>query len=643
MLTDGIRVTTPGPNHNLPARCGINVMLVLDESGSIGSTSGATDAVKTATRSFLNALSGTGSRVSITDFSTSAARQVKYTTVTQESIDNVFEPYLTNRYKPSGWTNWEAAFQKVGQANTQGTVADLVVFMTDGDPTARNNSPNPPITNLTEGNALALTRAAEEADKVKADGSHVLALGVGAAVTDVASASRLTAVSGFDEYPPASFSQADFTLVKDFTSLAEALRQMAVELCRASVSITKLVDEGDGIFEADAGWKFTASVEMSAGDSTWLLPAPPPSTGATSALTDDAGVANFQWKPSNANAISTVTVTEDVRPGYQFVDANCSVTRLKGRRRVIRRVRTTQPSSVVIIGPNQYAKCTVRNRIMPGTIEIEKNATPESSQPFAFAGSFGDFTLVDDRAEENVSKTFTNLAPGTYTVSELVPEDWELTGITCTPPGAAVIAGPQVTITLAPNASVVCTYNDTRIDPPVPPEPPDPGPEPPTPEPPTPEPPTTPTTPGPTPPPGQAVAPTPPATQLRVVKRVTRVARVGGRIRFRLTVTNTGSIPATNVRLVDIPPAALTLSGLRATTRASVVRGNAVWRLGTLAPGASRTIRGSVVVDAGTPGLVRNLALATAENAQLVADRADTRILARGLLDQRRLAPPVTG
>ena len=78
--------------------------------------------------------------------------------------------------------------------------------------------------------------------------------------------------------------------------------------------------------------------------------------------------------------------------------------------------------------------------------------------------------------DENVSRIFPNLAPGTYTVSEMVPEDRELTGITCTPATAAAIAGTRVTITLAPGGSVVCTYNDTRIDPPVPPEPPEPQP-----------------------------------------------------------------------------------------------------------------------------------------------------------------------
>jgi hypothetical protein len=68
-----------------------------------------------------------------------------------------------------------------------------------------------------------------------------------------------------------------------------------------------------------------------------------------------------------------------------------------------------------------------------------------------------------------------------------------------------------------------------------------------------------------------------------------------------------------------------------------VIRRSAVWRVGTLAPGESRTFRGSVRIKAGTPGLKRNLAVATAVNARFVSDRADTRLLAA------RRAPPVTG
>ena len=78
---------------------------------------------------------------------------------------------------------------------------------------------------------------------------------------------------------------------------------------------------------------------------------------------------------------------------------------------------------------------------------------------------------MDDRANESVSRTFPDLPPGTYTVSETVPENWELTGITCTPEAAATITGTEVAITLAPEGAVTCTFNDLRIDPPPPPEP----------------------------------------------------------------------------------------------------------------------------------------------------------------------------
>ena len=134
-------------------------MLVLDESGSIAS-SGQTETVKNATRAFLTALAGTGAKVSIVDFSSTAAWPVKYTTVTPDSITNTFEPYLKDGYKPGGYTNWEDAFHEVAYANAQGTLADLVVFITDGDPTARNKPGGGSVTGLTEGDVTAMRPAA---------------------------------------------------------------------------------------------------------------------------------------------------------------------------------------------------------------------------------------------------------------------------------------------------------------------------------------------------------------------------------------------------------------------------------------------------------------------------------------------------
>jgi uncharacterized repeat protein (TIGR01451 family) len=613
-LQDGLRVTTPAANPNLPPRCGINVMLVLDKSGSIAS-SGQTETVKAATRAFLGALSGTGAKVSIVDFSSTAARPVGYTTVTPASIANTFNPYLVNGYKPSGYTNWEAAFQKVREANTQGPLADLVVFITDGDPTARNAATGTQ-TGLPEGDVTAMRPAAAQADLVKEQGSHVFAIGVGAAVTKQASAHRLTAISGTDELPPTDFSRADFTLVQDFADLAEALRDIANELCQASVTVTKLVDEGDGQYRPDPGWDFTATVSTSPGAYAWLQPAPPPATGSRTVTTDAEGVATFQWQPTDSSATSTITVAETQKAGYRFVDATCTRGSPTRSRRTTTR-RTTSDVAQLVLEPNEYYKCAVRNQIIPGTIEIEKRASPQGPTAFPFTGSLGDFALVDDASGGAASKIATGLPPGTYTVSELVPADWELTGVTCTPAGSATITGAQVAITLAPEGSVVCTYEDRRIDPPAPPVP----------EPPPPEPTPTPSPSPPVTPPAPAEVAGLPVTALRVVKNAPRVARVGNRIRFALTVTNTGTVAATSVQVADVPPAALTLTGVSATAGMRRVRGNAVWRLGTLGPGASRTVRGSVLIKAGTPGLKRNLALATAANAHLVSSRVDTRVL----------------
>ena len=64
-------------------------------------------------------------------------------------------------------------------------------------------------------------------------------------------------------------------------------------------------------------------------------------------------------------------------------------------------------------------------------------------------------------------------------MSESVPADWELTQVNVpSSDPAVVVAGPKVTINLAAGDAIVCTYRDTRIEPPVPAEPIDPPPDP---------------------------------------------------------------------------------------------------------------------------------------------------------------------
>jgi uncharacterized repeat protein (TIGR01451 family) len=422
-----------------------------------------------------------------------------------------------------------------------------------------------------------------------------------------------------------------------------------------------------------------------------------------------------------------VTITETAKDGFRFVDASCDITApSRSGNRVLRRVRGETKPPNVVLKPGQYAKCTVRNEIIPGTIEIKKSASPQSATQFPFTGSQPNFTLVDDGKDstkaskvfsgltpgsytftENVpagwtlagiectpgtaatvngptvtinltsgasvvctykdtknivpgtimisksaspqgaqsfaftgsapmndftlvddgitpsaaSQTFTGLTPGVYQVAELVPDGWQLVGVTCTPAAAVVVSGGRVTINLQEGQSVACAYQDKQDDAPTPP--PEPPPTPPTPP--------SPTPPAPTPPPvgpepvGQVAGSR--AGSLRIVKHAPRVARIGARVAFSITVTNTSNATLENVRVGDLPPAALTLAGMRSTPTARRLNRGAAWRLGTLAPGQSRTIRGTVRIKAGSTGTFRNYAAATAVNSNTAIAHTDTRII----------------
>jgi hypothetical protein len=117
-----------------------------------------------------------------------------------------------------------------------------VVFVTDGDPTAEGRL-NSTRTSLPDGSVEALQPAWEEANLVKGQGSHIFAVGVGPAVDLETSRRRLAAVTGYNEYPGVDFSRADYTVESDFDELQRALGRIVTELCRNSVTITKVVDQ----------------------------------------------------------------------------------------------------------------------------------------------------------------------------------------------------------------------------------------------------------------------------------------------------------------------------------------------------------------------------------------------------------------
>ncbi len=129
-----------------------------------------------------------------------------------------------------------------------------------------------------------------------------------------------------------------------------------------------------------------------------------------------------------------------------------------------------------------------------------------------------------------------------------------------------------------------------------------------------------------------------PNTTLKIDKRGPSTAKSGAVITYTIKVTNTGTITAQNVVMRDKIPTSMSLA--KRTAGVQLVRGVVVVRIGTLAPGASKTVRVRFRVDRRASGLRTNTATASATNARTVRDSARTRIIRVG---GQVVIPGVTG
>ena len=204
---------------------------------------------------------------------------------------------------------------------------DLVVFITDGDPTARNPAPD---TNFPNGSLRRCSTRPCERQLVRADGTHMFVVGVGNGLTSGSSQVRLRAISGPDQYPaqPDIF-KADYTLVTNFSDLQNALADLARSLCSVRVKVQKLVDNvGDGgQLHGRERLDFDGTVTVSGASNDayrWLAPGAvtgPPSggntrTATTATTTDGVGYAEFAWLPNPTTLTSQIVLTDNGKVGY---------------------------------------------------------------------------------------------------------------------------------------------------------------------------------------------------------------------------------------------------------------------------------------------------------------------------------------
>ena len=416
-------VPPPATNPGIEKACGIDVTLVLDASGSVQS-SNAVGPVRRAAAEFLDALKDTNSRARVLQFGTFAAELASRQLVDGTSLGQGGEltdavakyynprpprPSTSDMYQYDGsgnpassgnwsrqnnasndqYTNWQQALKL-----TATDAGELTVFITDGDPTAYDfDQPGDPFrpqdtgfrTDRDQAFQQTLNRSVQAANAVKATGSRVLAIGVGEALQNADSVDRLTLVSG----PDVATSIADFdiettdvALVPDFDDLAQAVRELVLDLCSPSLTIKKLAQTADnGNYLPAGGWDFTVTPTVPGGFD-WVLP-----TGATgpSAMvtTNGDGFAPFQWEPTVPDALSDATVSEALKPNYTAGrpdgdDWSCEFKDVDGNTRTVSGELTGANSSFDLTGIGaEIGTCTVWNSYnYDPQIAIEKVNAP---------------------------------------------------------------------------------------------------------------------------------------------------------------------------------------------------------------------------------------------------------------------------
>ena len=238
-----------GPCENL------DVILILDESGSISSPDD--NIVRNATLALAQALQAGGGQLAIIEFSSASSISdidgagpgaAGYRTVNPTYVAELSE-YLfpggnnpplpgTSGYIPSGNTNWEAAFDDAISLNSS-RVADLIIFLTDGNPTAYVN---PDGSICSPCSIDAVSQAIPKADLIKSAGSHMFALAIGSSIN----LSNISAVTGPEQdLVPGNAdgllpTTADYANIP-FSELEACFNDIIVESCSPTINLEKTV------------------------------------------------------------------------------------------------------------------------------------------------------------------------------------------------------------------------------------------------------------------------------------------------------------------------------------------------------------------------------------------------------------------
>lgn len=289
-------------NPLVPEDCGLDIALVLDQSGSMNSN-GKQAALKEAAAQTVTALTGTPSNVAMYTFNTLADPYGHIDSTSTLTADSAapLQQYvsgLPDTLELPPLTNWDRGLSQV-----DGSQFDIVVLLTDGNPTVKAEGQAATFSSVNFANVAA---GAFSANQLKQDGARVVAIGIGLD----GGADNLRAVSGQTE-------GSDYYLASD-TDFGDVLKELSAGTCDSALTIQKQVQDVDGNLIPNAtdsnDWEYTNTISEG-------------TIGETATTAEVNGENGFTSVPVSIEVgqTPTITATETLKPGYSLVGAQCTV------------------------------------------------------------------------------------------------------------------------------------------------------------------------------------------------------------------------------------------------------------------------------------------------------------------------------
>ena len=165
------------PNPTLPQSCGVDMVIVIDRSSSIDN--GELTQMKSAMNGFVDAfLPATPTQIAVIQFGTSVQLLEGFSNDAPTLHDDINGIPVAGF--PPEYTNWAAALYGARGIFPNRTNPDLIVFASDGNPTARFGYAGYGPVDINTGNeALMLASAIPEANAAKLAGTRIVTIGIG--------------------------------------------------------------------------------------------------------------------------------------------------------------------------------------------------------------------------------------------------------------------------------------------------------------------------------------------------------------------------------------------------------------------------------------------------------------------------------